>query len=744
LRFHGNFIAISSMSQTFYVNASTGNDSADGSQGTPFKTLYHALATAIAGDRIQIAPGTYSSETNGDRFPLRVRGGVIVVGNEGDRGAKVIIQGSGGYSSPTFAIQNTAIVLDDAAELRGVSVTNLATRGTGVWIESTTPIVANCTFANSAREGIFLSGLAAPQIEGCVFEKNSANGIAITRSSKGTIANCIFRQTGFGVAIGDVAAPRLSGNQFDGNRTAVLVSGNAQPILRNNTIANSTDDGLTTISAANPNIGSSKTDPGGNVFRNNGKYDIQNATGIKLVSYGNQLSSSQVKGLVEILDSSTATPTPTSDPQPTVTPDPQPSTTPDPQASVTPDPQPSGTPDPQPSGTPTSFPDVAGHWAAAFIQALGSQDLVGGFEDGTFRPDAPLTRAEFAALLARSFDLPNVQEERRFTDVPVDFWGVGAIAKATRMGFMTGFPDGSFRPDQALTRIQTLVALVNGLGFEGGNQNLLLLYNDRGQIPGYGITQMIAATANRLVVNYPQLTLLRPKETIRRGELAAIFHQALVARGTTSAIASAYIVDPDQNVPLFADIQGHWAAPFITGLASRGLVAGYSNGTFRPDAPMTRAEYASMLVAVLSPEPKREGKTFRDVPSGFWGQAAVDQAYRGEFLSGTSDTTFAPNAPLQKVEVAVSLAGGLDWSANSTASLQILADRDQIPTWATQQVAAALEKSAIVNYPNPLSFQPDKTATRAEVAASLYQALRDRDTTLTAINSVYLPSATIA
>ncbi|TVP57339.1 MAG: DUF1565 domain-containing protein [Nodularia sp. (in: Bacteria)] len=307
-----------------YVNPASGSDINSGSQQTPFKTLTQALKVATPETKIQLADGNYNA-ASGEAFPLTIGVGVIVVGNEGNKGSSVLIEGSGNYLSRTFAGQNVTFVMLNNAELRGVTVTNLASRGSGVWAESSTPTIANSTFINCKREGVFATGDANPVIQGNVFTENAANGVAIARNSQGKIQGNTCNNTGFGIAISDTASPTLLDNKIYDNRSGVLVSGSALPVLRNNLIENNTDDGLTIIGTALPDIGNTNN-PGGNIIRNNGKFDVQNASSNRLLSVGNQINPQRVTGNIEFANIGTPTPTPTPTPIPT----PNPKQTPNP------------------------------------------------------------------------------------------------------------------------------------------------------------------------------------------------------------------------------------------------------------------------------------------------------------------------------------------------------------------------------------------------------------------------------
>lgn len=131
-----------------------------------------------------------------------------------------------------------------------------------------------------------------------------------------------------------------------------------------------------------------------------------------------------------------------------------------------------------------------------------------------------------------------------FTDVPKDFWAAKAIQIAAIGGFVSGFSDGTFRPDQNVQRLQVLVSLVNGLGLPAADNDSLLTYSDRNAIPDYAKKAIATATKQKIVVNYPQPKQLLPVQEATRAEVAAMVYQALVAIKRTPAINSPYIVLP--------------------------------------------------------------------------------------------------------------------------------------------------------------------------------------------------------
>jgi S-layer homology domain len=187
--------------------------------------------------------------------------------------------------------------------------------------------------------------------------------------------------------------------------------------------------------------------------------------------------------------------------------------------------------------------DAAGNWAEPFIQVLVEKGIIAGYPDGTFRPDQPVTRAEFAALIRKAFpDAPEVSSKKTFRDVPAGYWAADAIAKASTIGFMAGDPGGTFRPSDNIKRIESLVSLVNGTKLEanGTAANIDELFADTPQVPVFGRNALVAA-AQRCVavsVSYPDGRNFNPTGEATRADVAAFLHQTLVAAGKLTALAA--------------------------------------------------------------------------------------------------------------------------------------------------------------------------------------------------------------
>jgi hypothetical protein len=193
----------------------------------------------------------------------------------------------------------------------------------------------------------------------------------------------------------------------------------------------------------------------------------------------------------------------------------------------------------------SQFPDVASnYWAAGFINELVSREIIAGFPDGSFKPDAPVTRAQFAAMVQKALSKTKGRDAISFVDVSANYWAYTAINNSYEMGFLSGYPGQVFRPEQNIPREQALVSLANGLNYSATNNTTTVLsyYSDAGSISDFARPAIAAATERKMVVNYSNLKQLNPKRNATRAEVAALIYQALLSQGQVAAINSQYIV----------------------------------------------------------------------------------------------------------------------------------------------------------------------------------------------------------
>ena len=186
------------------------------------------------------------------------------------------------------------------------------------------------------------------------------------------------------------------------------------------------------------------------------------------------------------------------------------------------------------------FSDISHHWASGCIVALARRKLINGYPNGTFRPLATVSRAEFAALMQRVFpDLPLKQSAAQFADVKAEYWASEAIAWASDRNLFSGYDNGTFRPGQTISRAQAILVLMSGfssgqsaepIGFESENtppDALSEQFLDAAEIPDYAKAALNQALDQKVLATLDQPRLLRPLQAITRGEVAALFCRVL-------------------------------------------------------------------------------------------------------------------------------------------------------------------------------------------------------------------------
>ena len=178
-----------------------------------------------------------------------------------------------------------------------------------------------------------------------------------------------------------------------------------------------------------------------------------------------------------------------------------------------------------------------------------------GFSDGTFRPNQGITRAELAVLLTRNLGFAGGSGPSSFKDVKATHWAAAAIENVKRLGLMGGDGKGNFRPNDPVTRAEMAV----------------------------------------IAVRYQNL------------------------RATAGA------------KPRFADVQpSHWAAASIEAAAAAGILDGYGDGTFRPNKALTRAEAVKVINRMFGRGPLYgvSQPSWPDVPANHWAFREIEEASR--------------------------------------------------------------------------------------------------------------------
>ncbi len=182
-----------------------------------------------------------------------------------------------------------------------------------------------------------------------------------------------------------------------------------------------------------------------------------------------------------------------------------------------------------------SYPDTDGHWAEKSIGRWSNAAVVQG-TDGEFRPDLSITRAQIAAIFARLLRLPEASPAE-YHDLTADAWYADAVSRCAAAGILTGYPDGTFRPNDPVTREQACAMLARALGIS----------------------------------------------ELRRADLS--------------------------DFPDAADT-GDWAKGYVAAMLNRDILTGLS-GKLAPKAPVTRAQFVTMLDRAIAVYADEDGATVK-------------------------------------------------------------------------------------------------------------------------------------
>lgn len=216
---------------------------------------------------------------------------------------------------------------------------------------------------------------------------------------------------------------------------------------------------------------------------------------------------------------------------PTPTPAPTPASTATPTSTSTP-----AEPKPENTAAPTvrdSFTDVRNHWAEKYIHALTAKNIINGKRENGYDPEGKMTRAEFSSILARVLALPE-DAEVTFTDVEADAWYAKYINAAYAAGLISGNGDGTFAPEAFISREEMAVITFRAYRFAKGmavlsNAETGTAFEDANAISDWAVKDVAALYSLGLIKGSNGIFM--PKEDMTRAEGAVIVYNLLVKLG---------------------------------------------------------------------------------------------------------------------------------------------------------------------------------------------------------------------
>ncbi|MNE19225.1 Endo-1,4-beta-xylanase A precursor [compost metagenome] len=183
---------------------------------------------------------------------------------------------------------------------------------------------------------------------------------------------------------------------------------------------------------------------------------------------------------------------------------------------------------------PVAFKDAAGHWAEEAVNEMGSRLVVSGIGNDQYNPNQAITRAEFAAIIVRAMGLEADRGATPFSDVRSSDWYSGAVQTALAYELISGYEDGTFRPQQQITRVQAMVMIARAMELTGLSDQLpaqdanevLQSYDDAKQVSVWA-RDSVADVLQAGIITGRSSSQLAPQAFISRAEVAVIVQRLL-------------------------------------------------------------------------------------------------------------------------------------------------------------------------------------------------------------------------
>jgi len=183
---------------------------------------------------------------------------------------------------------------------------------------------------------------------------------------------------------------------------------------------------------------------------------------------------------------------------------------------------------------PMTFADVEHHWAKDAVNDMGSRMVVKGVSEGRYNPNADITRAEYAAIVVRGLGLQPHEGDNLFLDVANDAWYTEMVKTAAAYGLITGFEDGTFRPDERITREQAVVIIARAMAVTrldkqtavGDTATTLAAFADRALASNWA-KDSLSLAIRAGVVSGRAGDLLDPQARVTRAEVAVLIQRLL-------------------------------------------------------------------------------------------------------------------------------------------------------------------------------------------------------------------------
>lgn len=181
------------------------------------------------------------------------------------------------------------------------------------------------------------------------------------------------------------------------------------------------------------------------------------------------------------------------------------------------------------------FEDISSHWAKDTIQTMASKLIVNGVSQDRFAPQSNLTRAQLAAHVVRALGLLPKAEGASFTDVRSTDWFAGYVNTVKEIGVMNGYPNGTFKPNQWVTREEAAAVLARAMSYAGHDlkvsekeqHSILARFGDQAMVKGWARAEIAKVVKEGIINGYHNNTI-QPKKNITRAEAVVMIQRMMI------------------------------------------------------------------------------------------------------------------------------------------------------------------------------------------------------------------------
>lgn len=166
--------------------------------------------------------------------------------------------------------------------------------------------------------------------------------------------------------------------------------------------------------------------------------------------------------------------------------------------------------------------DIQGHWAQADIQKAVDSGYIQGYTDLTFKPDNEVTRAEFVSMLNEAFSIPASETNSNFKDVKSSDWFTNSVCSLANASYISGYPDNTFRPNDYITREQSALVIYNITGIAGSNNKV---FEDSSQIADWSGHAVESLASADILTGYTD-GFFYPAKNVTRAQAVVMINRA--------------------------------------------------------------------------------------------------------------------------------------------------------------------------------------------------------------------------